>query len=384
MKINKISYLVIIVLVGFIGAFLSGYFLSAYFNSLNSEFPLLNEAYSILNNHEYGDLPQQKVLEYGMIRGLLQSSNDPYASFLEPVQHELASNNLQGSFGGIGVELSQNQVGEVLIYPIENGPADRGGLLQEDRLLSVDEIIISNETNFDEINAALRGPVDSKVKVTVAREPDFSPLEFQIKRERIHLPSVTWRKDADHPSVGIIKVNLIAESTPDEIQNAVKELQDRGSNLFVLDLRDNGGGLLSAGVDTARLFLSEGEILHQQFKGEEVETFSVNSPGPFIDLPFVIVINQSTASAAEIIAGALQSYGRAILIGEPSFGKDSIQLVFDLQDDSSIRVTSAKWWIPGIEPSIAESGLQPDVNITQDESGADIVLEAAVRYMLQQ
>lgn len=384
MKIYKYSILVIFVFVGFLGAFLSGYFLNEYFRSQTGKFPVLHQAYNILSNHEYQDLPQEKVLEYGMIRGMLQSSNDPHAAFLEPVEHELQTNNLQGSFGGIGIELSKNDIGEVLIYPIENGPAARAGLLKNDRLISVEDLSVSEATRIEDITAALRGPEGSKVTITVAREAAPSPLEFTIERERIHLPSVTWRSDADYPSVGILKVNLIAESTPSEVQSAVEKLKRLGADRFVLDLRDNGGGLLSAGIDTAKLFLNEGEIIKQQYRGEEVETFRVNSPGPLTDLTMTIIINQSTASSAEIIAGVLQAHGKAILIGEPSFGKDSIQLVFDLQDDSSIRVTAAKWWIPGLEPPIGEHGLQPDIHVSPNDSEIDVVLEAAINYMVQQ
>lgn len=383
MKIHKYFYLILIVMFGFIAAFLSGYFLRAYFSEEGNEFQLLNEAYNILVNHEYDPLPETKLLEYGMIRGLVESSGDPYAAFLEPVQHELATNNLQGSFGGIGVELSHNQEGDVLIYPIEGGPADRSGLKNEDRLLSVDNLSITQNTSLDEINAALRGQVGSQVTLTVAREPDFLHKKYQIKREQIHLPSVIWRLEPDFPSIGVVKVNIIAESTPAELINAINELQAHGAQHFILDLRDNGGGLLTAGVDTARLFLSEGIILHQQYKGEEIETFRARSAGAFHDIPLVILINQSTASAAEIIAGALQIHGKAVLIGTATFGKDSIQLVFDLQGDSSIRVTAAKWWFPGEEPSIAEHGIQPDIHISEDESTPDNVLTAAIQYLMQ-
>jgi carboxyl-terminal processing protease len=382
MKIYKLSILGLLILMGFTGAFLSGYFLRAYFYPQQSEFTILNEAHSILINHEYLELPESKVMEYGMIRGLMQSSNDPYASFLEPIQHELESNNLQGSFGGIGVELSRNQDGNTLIFPIDNGPADRGGLHKGDQLVSVDDLVVNKNTSFDEINAALRGNIGSTVEISVAREPDFSAQKFQIKRERIHLPTITWRLDSDYPSVGIIKVNLIAESTPIELQRSVDELNIQGAQSFVIDLRDNGGGLLTAGVDTAKLFLSDGIIMHQQYRGEDIETFGVNSPGPLRELPIVILINQSTASAAEIIAGALQTHEKALLIGEPSYGKDSIQLVFDLEDDSSIRVTAAKWWIPGLEPTVGEDGIQPDILIRRDGSGIDRVLEAAVSYLV--
>lgn len=373
-----------IVFVGFVGAFLSGYFLRAYFQNPSYEFPILNQAYNILVNHSYFSLPGSSVLEHGMIRGLLASSEDPYASFQEPVQKELESDSLQGSFGGIGVELTRDAEGNMIIFPIRNGPAFKAGILNGDQLLQVEDLEITPELNVDEITAAIRGPVGQTIKILVTRAGQVEPLTFKIRRELIHLPSVTWHIAPQEKGIGIITVNIIADSTPDEIKEAVEMMQDQGAVHFVLDLRDNGGGLLTAGIDIARLFLSSGVIVQQQYKGEDIETYAVNTPGPLTDLPLVVLINSNTASSAEIVAGALQAHGRATLIGEPSFGKDSIQLIFDLQDGSSLHVTAAKWWIPGLEPPMSEGGIQPDIIISQDDSQLDRAMEAAIEYLRQQ
>ena len=379
---SRIRYLLIFLLVaaGFISAFLSGYFLRSFIDSPSDEFLVLNQAYSILLNHAYLDLPESKSLEYGMIRGLLQASGDPYATFQEPAQHELESNNLQGSFGGIGVELTRNQDGDILVYPIGASPAHLAGIQDGDQLISVDNLNISPETSLDDIKAAIRGPVGDIVKISVIRD---TQLDFHIRRAQIHLPSVTWHITPDNPTIGIINVNIIAESTSEEIQNAVKEMQGKGSNLFILDLRDNGGGLLTAGVDIAKLFLENGSILEQKYRGKKVETFDVKSPGQFVDLPLIILINNNTASAAEIVAGAIQVDDRALLVGQPTFGKDSIQLIFNLQDDSSLHVTAAKWWIPGLSPALTDIGLQPDIAIIPDDSGQDLVMKAAIQSLLE-
>jgi len=381
----RIRYLLIFLLVaaGFVSAFLSGYFLRSFIDSRSDEFLILNQAYSILLNHAYLDLPESKSLEYGMIRGMLQASGDPYAIFQEPVQHELESNSLQGSFGGIGLDLSRNQDGDILVYPIVGSPAHHAGIQDGDQLISVDDLNISPETPFDDIKAAIRGPVGDIVKISVIRNPDDTQLDFPIRRAQIHLPSVTWHIAPDNPTIGIINVNIIAESTSEEIQNAVKEMQGKGSNLFILDLRDNGGGLLTAGVDITKLFLENGSILEQQYRGKKVETFDVKSPGQFFDLPLILLINHNTASAAEIVAGAIQVDDRALLVGQPTFGKDSIQLIFDLQDDSSLHVTAAKWWIPGLSPALTDIGLQPDIAIIPDDSGVDLVMKAAIQSLLE-
>ena len=369
-----------LIALGLLGAFLSGFFLDSYFDSQTNDFSILHQAYNILINHSYIDLPDAGVLEHGMIRGLVESSEDPYASFQEPVQHELESNNLQGSFGGIGVEFSYTHDGDILIYPVANGPASEAGIKNNDRLLKVDQLIVTSETHLDEIKAAIRGPVGESVKITIFRAEPESTLDFNIRREVIHLPSVTWRTAAEHPDIGIIIVHIIAESTVDEIKNAVLELEKSGASKFVLDLRDNGGGLLTAGVETARLFLKDGIILQQQYRGQDVETFRIRKPGSLSDLTLLVLINHNTASSAEIIAGSLQSHERALLIGENSYGKDSIQLVFDLDDGSSIHVTAAKWWIPDLRPPIGEGGLIPDIPVTQTGDQMDMILNAAVEH----
>ena len=369
-----------LIALGLLGAFLSGFFLDSYFDSQTNDFSILHQAYNILINHSYIDLPDASVLEHGMIKGLVESSEDPYASFQEPVQHELESNNLQGSFGGIGVEFSYTHDGDILIYPVANGPASEAGIQNTDRLLKVDQLIVTSETHLDEIKAAIRGPVGESVKITIFRAEPESTLDFNIRREVIHLPSVTWRTAAEHPDIGIIIVHIIAESTVDEIKNAVLELEKSGASKFVLDLRDNGGGLLTAGVETARLFLKDGIILQQQYRGQDVETFRIRKPGSLSDLTLVVLINHNTASSAEIIAGSLQSHGRALLIGENSYGKDSIQLVFDLDDGSSIHVTAAKWWIPDLIPPIGEGGLLPEIPVTQTDDQMDMILNAAVEH----
>lgn len=377
-------FLLLLVGVGFGGAFLSGFFLKSYFVSQSNEFLLLNQATNIFTNHTYFELPELKSLEYGMIRGMLQASGDPFATFLEPVQHELETNNLQGSFGGIGVELNHNDNGDVLIYPIVDGPAYNSGIQEGDQLISVGDLTITQFMPLDDIHAALRGPIGDKVKVSVIREVNSSPLEFQIKRERIHLPSVSWYIDPDNLTIGIIRVNVIADSTPDEIQKAILDMEKKGATHYVLDLRDNGGGLLTAGVDTARLFLKDGVVIEQQYRGDEVETFDVKKPGSLQDIPIIILVNHSTASAAEIIAGSLQAHNRASLVGEPTFGKDTIQLVFNLDDDSSLHVTAAKWWIPGLYPPVGENGLQPEIAISPGENGSDLILEGAIQSLIDQ
>jgi carboxyl-terminal processing protease len=301
--------------------------------------------------------------------------------FIEPAQHELESESLQGKFGGIGVDLVLDAQGSVVLVPYPDSPAAKAGILEGDRLLSVQELVIDAKTSLDDIKAEIRGPEGKSVHLLVARPPNFGKYEFDIVRETILIPSTTRYIDPSEARLGVIKVNIIAASTPDEIENAVYDLQSRGATHFVLDLRDNGGGLLTTGVDTARLFLSDGVIIKQQYRGKGEETYRVEKPGPLVDIPLVVLVNHSTASAAEIIAGSLQAHKRAALIGEPTYGKNSIQLVFDLKDGSSLHVTSAHWWIPGFATPTDNVGLQPDIRLSRDGAAGDQAIIAAIQFL---
>jgi carboxyl-terminal processing protease len=350
----------------------------------NVNLSLLTEAYSILLEHGLKDPPPPPALEYGMIRGMLQAYDDPYTTFVEPPQNELQTNALEGRFGGVGVQLITDSQGFWALVPFPDSPASKAGIKEGDRLLAVDNLAISQQTPVDTVQSAIRGRVGEKVRLTVGRAPDYEPLIFDVKREEIPLPSVTWYLDLDQPSIGVIKVNLIAASTPEEIQNAVEDLNQRGAEYFILDLRDNPGGYLTAGVDIARLFLNDGIVMQQQYRQKDVETFKVSKPGPLSEIPLAVLINHGSASAAEIAAGALQAQKRAPLVGAPSFGKDTVQLVFTLEDDSSLRVTAAHWWIPDLHTQIGGNGLQPDIPVDPGDPSTttDPFLQAAIQYLL--
>lgn len=362
-----------------------GFVFKMYWSFGDEQFPVMSQAFDILKTHGLKAIPSEPAMEYGMIKGLVTAYDDPYTLFVEPAQHELESNLLQGSFGGIGVRISRDADGYIIFYPIQGSPAAEVGMLDGDRLLEIDREPVSREVTVEAVQASLRGPVGRDVTVTVGRPPEFSPLQFTIRRKEFSLPSVTWHLDVDDPHIGVVEINIIAASTSEEVLNAVRDLQTRGAKGFILDLRDNYGGLLTAGIDIARLFLVEGTILEQQDRNLKVDRFQVEKPGPLSEIPLVILVNRNTASAAEIIAGALKALQRAKVIGEPTFGKDTIQSVFDLQDQSSLHVTSARWWIPGLDPPVGQGGVQPDIEIPispEDAGdGRDLFLQSAKKLL---
>jgi carboxyl-terminal processing protease len=363
--------------------FAAGFILNPQSISRSRDFPILGEAYSILSQDGLTPVSDTPNLEYGSIRGMLQAYGDPYTIFVEPAQHELETNSLEGSFGGIGVRFGRDAEEQLVLYPFPGSPAQGAGVSDGDRLLAVGDLVVNKDTPIDKIQAALRGPVGTKAQVTIAHAPDYEAVELSIKRAEFPVPSVAWHREASEPRLGVVEVNMISANTPNEISGAIQTLRNQGATKFVLDLRDNGGGLLSAGIDTARLFLKDGVIIQQRYRDKEVETYRVDKQGEFADIPLAVLINENTASAAEIIAGALQVNQRARLIGAHSYGKDTIQLVYDLQDGSSLHVTTARWWVPGLEPPIAGNGLQPDIPVAAQasESGADAMLRAAIKEL---
>jgi carboxyl-terminal processing protease len=373
--------LTIVILMG--AAFAGGYWYRDQEQPI-ARFSLLDEAYSLLTTRGLKDPPPAPALEYGMIRGMLQAYGDPYSNFNEPAVHELQTDELEGKFGGIGVQLQKNEQGNWVLFPFPDGPAQKAGVLDGDILLAVDDLTVTNETSADVIQAAVRGPVGSRVRLKVSHIKGPLEEEISIKREEVTIPSVTWRLDTQQAQIGILKINLMAGTTADEIKRAVKDLQERGATHFILDLRDNPGGYLTAGIDVARMFLKEGVVLQEQYRGLNVETFNVDRPGPLADIPLAVLINHGSASASEIVAGALQAAKRAPLVGEPSYGKDTIQLVFELSDKSSLHLTAAHWWVPGLETAIGGNGLQPEIRVDPptDAAGVDLVLQAAIRWLI--
>ena len=363
-------------------AFTTGYLVRDHQTTQATNFSILTQAYNILRNHGLKELPTFSDLEYGMVRGMLQVYDEPHTVFLEPPQHELETNQLQGKFGGIGSRLERDPDGYILLFPFPDSPAAQSGVQEGDRLLAVEELQVKAETDMDDVLAAVRGQVGEKVTLVIGHAPLYQPVAVIIKRDEVSLPSVTWNITPDEPRVGLVQINTIAATTPEETEKAIEDLLERGATHFALDLRYNFGGLVDAGVDTARLFLVKDDtIIKEQYRDQEEKAFLVEKDGPFAELPLVVLVSKNTASAAEIIAGSLQGQGRTVLIGVPTYGKDSIQLIFDLEDGSSIHVTSARWWIPGYGP-ITGTGLLPDIILTEEEMEDQQPVQAAIQQLL--
>lgn len=382
MKCRAWGYVIYSVLAsGFVAAaFAAGYYTRARIElSAPDGFPILREVRDILRAHYLGHTPDNRALEYGAARGMVAALADRYTIFVEPPAHELETNDLQGRFGGIGAELRYNQAGEVILAPYPDLPAARAGIVAGDVLLAVDGVRITAAMELGEVSSLIRGPAGTAVRLTL-RHGSAAPREVTLKREEFEIPSVTWRQVEGLPAIGIIAISRFSGQTPDEVKKAYADLISHGVTQLVLDLRDNGGGLLDASVDVAAAFLDGGVIAYESRSGLGEREFPAPGKGFAADIPLAVLVNHGTASAAEIVAGALHDRGRAPLIGETTYGKGSVQLIFDLSDGSSIHVTAARWYTPSRAP-IDGHGLTATIEAPARQGADDPPLDRAVGYL---
>jgi len=337
------------------------------------------EAWDLVEQNFYGDIPSAKTRTYGAIRGALALLEDPYTIFLEPQSGEVERDRLSGAYGGIGVDLWWDTEHRIVVSPFPDSPAEAAGVQSGDLLLAVDGRSVLTAT-VDEVRAYLHGEVGTPVTLTLSRPPTPSlPFTLTVIRQEIRLPSVTYRILDQDPTIGYLHITSFTERTPQETKDALQALLDQGALRLILDLRDNGGGLIQPAVEVADQFTDRGILLYEVRRGNRETRYDARSGGLATDLPLAILVNGSTASAAEMIAGALRAHRQAPLVGEPTFGKGSVQLIFTLSDGSSLHVTNAVWLLPDHHP-LPPDGLKPDIPVPASDT-EDRQLNRAIRYL---
>lgn len=347
-----------------------------------AQFGVFWEAWRLVNDHFYGDTTDTTQRTYGAIRGSMQALEDPYTLFVEPQQRDREQEELRGSFGGIGAWVERSPDGRILLTPMDDRPAQKAGVRSGDELVAVDGNAVTPEMPFDDVLALVRGDAGAVVVLTVRREGVEDTIDIEVERAEIVTPSVTYElKEQD---IGYIRISIFGERTADELKDAVRDLKDQGATRYIIDLRDNGGGLLPAAVDVASQFLRDGVVLYERKSDGTEKAFDVRGRGVLEDDPVIFLVNSGTASASEIVAGAIQDYERGVLIGTETFGKASVQFIFDLSDGSSVHITNARWLTPNRQ-EIDGVGLTPDivVPITEEdyEAGRDPQVEQAIAYL---
>ena len=300
------------------------------------------------------------------INGLLQSL-DPYSSYMSPKIFDEMQTETSGEFGGLGIEVSMEAGVVKVISPIDDTPASRAGLKAGDYIVKINDVQVQGKSLSEAVDL-MRGPVGSGIELTVRRRGERKALTFNIIREVIQVQSV--KSEIIDENIGYIRLTSFNDNSSDQIEKQIKKLKkDKNLNSFILDLRNNPGGLLSQAIKISDFFLENGEIVSTKSRKKSENRKWFAKKGDITDgKTLLVLINYGSASASEIVAGALKDHKRAIIVGENSFGKGSVQSIIPLKNRGAIRLTVAKYYLPSGK-SISEVGVRPDIEV--DEEGDD-------------
>ena len=325
----------------------------------------------------------QKMI-YGAIKGMVSAVGDPYTIFMNPKENKEFQDMLEGTLEGIGAELTIRNGVLTVISPLKNSPAKKAGLQPEDIIYKIDGQL-TEELTFEEAVLKIRGQKGTQVTLTVLRKNHNEPIDIVLTRGTINVESVTYKiKD----KIGIIEINQFGKNTTFEFGKVINEILNNRPKGIILDLRYNGGGFLEGAVDIVSEFVEKGKVVTIKKRNpEEDEVISVNGQARIVSTPLAVLINKGSASASEIVAGALQDGKRAVIIGETSFGKGTVQEVENLIGGASLRITIAKWFTPN-DVNISEVGITPDIIVERDvddlENGSDPQMDRAIEYINEQ
>lgn len=400
-KIKKFAYIIIIIALlsgTFVGGAFFGYYnrpeiekVTEIFNKEISKPPEVNfepfwKAWNIVDEKftaENGIDNQKRV--WGAIQGMVKSLGDPYSVFFPPEESKMFKEDIRGDFGGVGMEIGIRKGVLTVIAPLKGTPAERAGLKSGDQILKINDTLTADMTS-EEAARLIRGPEETVVRLTIFREDKEEPFEIEITRAIIQIPVLDT--ETKPGGIFVIKLYNFSANSPQNFKNALRDFILSGNNKLILDLRNNSGGYLEAAVDMASWFLSTGKIVTVERFADGNENF-IRSKGYdiFENLPMVILVNNGTASASEILAGALQEHKIAILVGEKTFGKGSVQEMFEITKDTSLKLTIAQWLTPN-RKSISKEGLEPDIKIEMTEkdieADRDPQMEKAVEIISSQ
>lgn len=343
-------------------------------------FPTFWSAWDALHGNYIGSL-DDKDLFYGAVQGMVAATGDPYTVFSTPEDSKQFQETLDGKFFGVGVEIGKKQGAVSVIAPLEGSPADQAGLEPEDLILAVDDTVVTPDTPIDEVVQKIRGDRGEEVRLTVARAGDSEPREVTIVRDTIHVQSV--ESEVKEGNVGYINIKSFGGETTAQFRQAARELASRDVQSVVIDVRNNPGGFLQTAVDIAGNFLSPGTLVvtEKGKDGQNSAPYRTSGQPVLQGMPVVVLVNGGSASASEILAGALQEQIDATILGSDTFGKGSVQELITFDDGSSLRVTIAKWYTPN-DRSIEDEGIAPDIAVEDDrETEEDEVLNRAIEEL---
>lgn len=331
--------------------------------------------------------PDRTKMLYGAISGMVKSLGDPYTVFFDPVETQKFSSDLSGVFEGIGAEIGIKKAALTIIAPLPDSPAERAGIRAGDKILKIDNTLTGDLT-IDEAVNLIRGPKGTAVTLTIMRGAEEKSREIKVIRETIVVKSVEWKiETAGEEKIAVIKISRFAEDTAGEINLAANEILKADVKGIILDMRNDPGGYLESAVDVASIFIPANRIVTiENFQDGKKNNYLTRGGDKLSNLPAVVLINEGSASAAEILAGALRDNRQTKLVGEKTFGKGSVQELENLKNDSSIKITVAEWLTPSGK-SINKEGLKPDIEVTltdEDfEAKKDPQLDEAIKLLRQ-
>lgn len=341
-------------------------------------FRLLTDVFKTVKENYVGETSTRELI-YGALNGMMKSL-DPFSAFFTPEQYREFRQETGGEFGGVGIEIGMEKGRPIVISPIEGTPAHRAGLKSGDVIVEINGEDTSNMTLMDVVRR-IRGKPGTKVTLTILRKGADRPVRVELERATIKVESVKWTKLED---VGYIRLSQFTEGVGKDVEKAVKGLTSQGVRGIILDLRNDPGGLLTEAINVSELFLKEGKLIvyTKTKKGEVSRYFARKKPILPENMPLVVLINRGSASASEIVAGALQDHKRAVIVGEKSFGKASVQNIIPLEDGSAIKLTVAHYYTP-LGRLIDKKGIQPDVEVKMKEEEEEKLQEVIRQKRIQ-
>lgn len=345
------------------------------------DYDTVEKLYDELRESYDGDLSEAELLD-GLKQGLVEATGDTYTEYMDAESAKEFKAQMEGTFSGIGAELGKDEQDNlIIIAPISGAPAEAVGLRAKDIILAIDGAETSGMTTSDAVTR-IRGDAGTKVKLKIARQGS-DVFEVDITRADITIPSVQSKMLDNH--AGLIEISRFGDDTVRLAREAANSLRTQGAQRIVLDLRGNPGGTVDSAVGVASLWLDKGEVVMKEKRGDElVKTFDATGDPVLKGMKTVVLIDGGSASASEIVAGALRDHGAATLVGEKSYGKGSVQRVIDFSDGSLLKVTIARWYTPD-DQSIDKQGLSPDteVKLSEDDikAGRDPQLDAAQKAL---
>ena len=331
-------------------------------NNVYQKIDLFGEVLEKINKEYVDEINQSESMD-SAINGLLQSL-DPYSSYMSPEIFDEMQTETSGEFGGLGIEVGMESGVVKVISPIDDTPASRAGIKAGDYIIKINDIQVQGKSLSEAVDL-MRGPVGSSINLTVRRIGKKKALNFNIVREIIEIRSV--RAELLKKNIGYIRLTSFNENSSEQIKGQIKKFKsNKNINSYILDLRNNPGGLLSQAIRISDFFLDNGEIVSTKSRKASENRKWFAKKGDLIDgKTLVVLINYGSASASEIVAGALKDHKRAIIIGENSYGKGSVQSIIPLQNKGAIRLTIAKYYLPSGK-SISEVGVSPDIEVNED------------------